>query len=109
MSSNSTLEYQREYRKRPDRRAAHVRRESERQRRSRARLAQIKLAAGCADCGYREHAEALHFDHLPGHEKLFDLGRCGGKSWTTLQSEMKKCEVVCANCHAVRTAERRSA
>lgn len=73
----------------------------------RERIAQIKTEAGCADCGYNAHPSALHFDHLPGQEKLFHIaGNLTGK-WEHIEAEMAKCEVVCANCHAIRTAARR--
>jgi hypothetical protein len=67
-----------------------------------------KLAVGCKDCGYREHVAALDFDHLPGMEKKFILGDAGKHSWDDVLDEMAKCEVVCANCHRVRTARRRA-
>jgi hypothetical protein len=68
----------------------------------------LKLERGCADCGYREHAVALDFDHLPGVEKVMDIAQAIGRmSFERLQAEVAKCEVVCANCHRVRTMERR--
>lgn len=69
----------------------------------------IKLAVGCVDCGYDRHAEALDFDHLPGTRKLFNIGAWAGLSvgWDEIFAELKKCEVVCANCHRVRTCQRR--
>lgn len=73
----------------------------------RRRLVQdIKLARGCADCGYREHAEALDFDHRPGTTKLFSLSKMHGHSLEAVLAEVEKCDIVCANCHRVRTAER---
>lgn len=74
----------------------------------RDRISSIKMASGCIDCGFREFAEALHFDHLPGKDKLFDIGAAGLRRWETVEAEIAKCEVVCANCHARRTAERRT-
>lgn len=69
----------------------------------------LKLAYGCTDCGYRGHPEALQFDHMPGHEKLGDVNKMVKYNVGTLFAEIAKCEVVCANCHAIRTATRRSA
>lgn len=70
----------------------------------------IKLAAGCADCGYNNHPAALQFDHLPGTEKIGIIAHMrGNTSIAILNAEIAKCEVVCANCHAIRTAQRRVA
>ena len=65
----------------------------------------FKLERGCADCGYNEHPAALQFDHRPGTVKLFDIARHFGRKG--MWEEIAKCDVVCANCHAVRTATRR--
>lgn len=78
-----------------------------RRRNHRDRLAAIKLTYGCLDCGYAEHSEALDFDHRPGEVKLFDISEVAGRKWSLLMAEVDKCDVVCANCHRVRTADRR--
>ena len=64
-----------------------------------------KLATGCADCGYKLHPHALHFDHLGGKE----INVCSAKSIAQAQREIAKCEVRCANCHAIKTHDRRQA
>lgn len=74
---------------------------------NRQRLDQIKLALGCMDCGYREHAEALDFDHRPGEVKRFSIGGNCVRTWKILWAEIQKCDVVCANCHRVRTWARK--
>jgi len=82
----------------------------ERRRRLVEFISSIKIESGCVDCGYRESAVALDFDHLPGSEKMFSIGSATARSASQarLKAEMAKCEVVCANCHRVRTHERRS-
>jgi hypothetical protein len=60
---------------------------------------------GCADCGYRENAVALQFDHVRG-QKTFDIAHAVGVGWARIMAEIEKCDVVCANCHAIRTYER---
>ena len=76
-------------------------------RKVRAFVDKIKLEAGCMDCGYSQHSSALEFDHVRG-EKHFNIGaRLTSVSRARLVAEMLKCDVVCANCHRVRTAERR--
>lgn len=74
----------------------------------RARLNGIKVRAGCLDCGYREHPAALDFDHRPGTLKKFQIGK-SQLSWERVLVEIAKCDVRCANCHRIRTQERRHA
>jgi hypothetical protein len=62
----------------------------------------------CVDCGEPD-PRVLDFDHLPGEDKRFCVGRavCGStRSWRAIREEITKCEVVCANCHRRRTADR---
>lgn len=71
-------------------------------------IQQYKVDTGCVDCGYNTHAEALHFDHRPGEVKCFNIGeQIGNRSMEALWAEIAKCDVRCANCHAVMTASRR--
>ena len=72
----------------------------------RDKLHEIKLKSGCVGCGFNKHPAALQFDHLPGHVKLFGISSAINKSWYKVEAEIKKCEVVCANCHAIRTYNR---
>lgn len=67
-----------------------------------------QLEKGCVDCGYNKHPAALEFDHVNSAEKLFNIGEeIGNRSREALWAEIAKCEIVCANCHAIRTATRR--
>lgn len=72
----------------------------------RAKLDELKLESGCVDCGYNDHPEALHFDHVRGRKK-FNISQSTTLKWETLQKGIDKCEVRCANCHAIVTATRR--
>lgn len=67
----------------------------------------IKLEQGCADCGYKGSAYALQFDHIGDDKKesVSNLIR-SDYAWSTILVEIGKCEVVCANCHAIRTKNR---
>lgn len=78
--------------------------------RSRARYAQLKSSIadfknrlGCKDCGYNKHHAALQFDHVSG-EKSRNIG--SSRSLREFYEEVGKCEVVCANCHHIRTYAR---
>ncbi len=59
----------------------------------------------CADCGKTFPPEAMDFDHIG--EKRVEVSRLIYVSGTAaLLSEIEKCEVVCANCHRIRTIRR---
>lgn len=64
---------------------------------------QIKLDRGCMDCGYNKYPFVLQFDHVRG-QKQFTIGTSiGNRPLQALLDEIEKCDVVCGNCHAVRT------
>ena len=68
---------------------------------------EYQMKKGCMDCGYNAHPAALEFDHVRG-KKEFNIGeQIGNRSRETLWEEIAKCDVVCANCHNIRTAIRR--
>lgn len=62
----------------------------------------------CVDCGETDPV-VLECDHLPKSDKRFEVGRAitsSSMSWRKVLSEIKKCDIVCANCHRRRTARR---
>lgn len=69
-------------------------------------LAEYKVKKGCTDCGFNRHPAALEFDHLPGFEKKQTVASMMYCSWKKIWEEVAKCEVVCSNCHAIRSADR---
>lgn len=75
----------------------------------RAFLAEAK-SAPCMDCGGTFDRECMDFDHVRG-EKLFNVSTSSwwGYSLEKVQEEIAKCELVCANCHRLRTKQRRLA
>lgn len=81
-----------------------------RQRQSRSKkrayLQKIKQNFPCMDCGENYPYWVMDFDHRG--DKLFGLG--GGAlalySWDQILEEVKKCDIVCANCHRDRTHTR---
>ena len=64
----------------------------------------------CLDCGFKgnDHPEVLEFDHI-GNNKEFNVSEFHSQtsSLNKVKEEIKKCELVCANCHRIRTASRR--
>jgi hypothetical protein len=69
------------------------------------KLAKIKEDSGCMDCGENNHI-VLDFDHIK--DKKYNISRMihDGFSWAAIKKEIAKCEVVCANCHRIRTHDR---
>ncbi|MBK5243160.1 hypothetical protein [Clostridium sp.] len=63
-------------------------------------LRDYKIEKGCSDCGYNEHHVALQFHHISG---VKEINVCNAKSITQAKKEIKKCIVLCANCHSIRT------
>lgn len=98
--------YDREYQH--NRRNIRNKQKAERRRLHKTILTEWKISYGCVDCGYNNHPEALDFDHVNG-KKLGNLSEMvnHGASLDTLVQEILKCEVVCANCHRIRTYLRR--
>lgn len=59
------------------------------------------FGGACAICGYNKHC-ALIFHHVNPEEKEFSLGgaRSSPRSWKRLVKEMRKCVMLCRNCHS---------
>ena len=74
-----------------------------RQRRQGAML-WYKMTHACIDCGTSD-PRVLEFDHVRG-EKEFILKAAKTKPLNIILAEIEKCDVVCANCHRIRTQER---
>jgi hypothetical protein len=85
--------------------------QAERVKRNRRMLREAK-SVPCADCGRTYPFFVMDFDHRPGVKKEFNLANVAGQtriSARRLLEEIAKCDVVCANCHRIRTWQRRRA
>lgn len=60
----------------------------------------------CIDCGNAD-VRVLEFDHREPEEKKASVAVLSALGWSleTVQDEISKCDVRCANCHRIRTAE----
>lgn len=66
-------------------------------------LKEYKESHPCTDCGQFFLSVVMDFDHVKG-EKLFNIGpSVNSYSRTRILTEIEKCELVCANCHRIRT------
>lgn len=97
--------------RKPDTEARRVsRRRYAKRRRRRVQLAvnawllQYLRAHPCIDCGETDIL-VLEFDHRDQATKSHDIGPARSRaSLATIQAEVAKCDVRCANCHRRRTA-----
>ena len=78
-----------------------------RQRKKRRQLYLEAKQEPCTDCSRRYPAAVMEFDHVPGTDKVFNVSAYVRRSTTRLVDEMSKCDIVCANCHRIRTVWRR--
>lgn len=53
----------------------------------------------CQVCGYDKCQAALEFHHINPKEKEFNMARIYPKNWNKIIKELKKCTLLCANCH----------
>ncbi len=59
----------------------------------------------CMDCGVRYPFYVMDFDHRDRHAKILNLSAMVKRNWSLekIKNEVNKCDIVCANCHRIRT------
>ena len=62
------------------------------------------LDKSCEYCGESDMLK-LQFDHKSQYEKVDNITNLLKGSLSTLREEVKKCRVLCANCHQVKTVK----
>ena len=97
------------YYERRKRRPDFRKRGREAQRRRREKLFQVKvklieLLGGKCKCGFKD-PRALEFDHINPKTKSFNICLNLHQPFSLLVREAKKCQVLCANCHRLKTCE----
>lgn len=82
-----------------------------RRQRNRDHVKGRKLQAGaCASCKRictSENYQEFHWDHLEPHLKSLPISRMGLHSLDAIDLEIAKCQLLCLDCHVVRTTEER--
>ena len=69
-------------------------------------LNKYKEYKGCSKCGYSLHGVAIDFDHVDPNTKRFNISqRLANSTIKLLFEEIRKCDLLCANCHRIKTLE----
>lgn len=85
-----------------------IRAEKRREIRDYIRLGKVGIP--CTDCGGTFPPTCMDWDHLDASAKEFNISGDSTRelySYDKIDAEIKKCELVCSNCHRIRTAIRR--
>jgi hypothetical protein len=68
---------------------------------------EIKESAPCVDCGKKYPYYVMHFDHLDSSVKVDKISSLiSSSSLQSVLHEIEKCDLVCSNCHSIRTWKR---
>lgn len=94
------LKYGDAYRKRARERKALIKKQRQDQ------LIEYLAGRGCEICEV-DNILVLDFDHIDSRTKKFSIARAinEGYAWEEILREIKKCRILCSNCHRIRTAE----
>jgi hypothetical protein len=64
----------------------------------RERFKEFKRTQKCSWCG-EAHESCIEFHHRDPSEKDFQISSISHYPWNTIMEEIKKCDVLCSNCH----------
>ena len=63
----------------------------------------LKERTPCADCNRFYPSYVMDFDHIDGKKVSSVSHMAAREGWLRLMAEIAKCEIVCSNCHRIRT------
>lgn len=87
--------------------AEYFARNNARRKKMRDWTSEVKAATPCVDCRNYFPPYVMDFDHREGVRKTAIVSRLvANQSWTRLHAEIAKCDIVCSNCHRMRTYRR---
>ena len=96
MTTNPTEKMRRWRKNNPEKAVLHQKNQKLRNRQRKAYLVSL-LGGKCIKCGYDKSVMALHFHHTNPNEKEGHISFFG---FDKQIEEVKKCILLCANCHA---------
>lgn len=77
--------------------------EARRYARLRMKYRALKEGKPCVDCGGVFPPECMDYDHRDKTTKSFNIAKSLLMSEAKITEEIAKCDLVCANCHRIRT------
>lgn len=92
------LAMQRSWYDKPDNRSRTLKRVRKRKRELAAWVRELKRKQGCDDCGEKDPI-CLVFHHINGKTVMISKMVNQGYGKTVIWEEMKKCVILCENCH----------
>ena len=93
------LKYKVEYLERVDKR------KKEKTKENREKLLEYFKEHHCVKCG-ENNPIVLDFDHRDEKEKKYGISNMiTSYNWVTILTEIQKCDVLCANCHRIKTSQ----
>ena len=72
-------------------------------------LRDLKTKTPCVDCGINYPYYVMDFDHVRGVKQANVMELVSTLSKKRIDLEIAKCEIVCSNCHRIRTHMRKMA
>jgi len=84
-------------------RESHQNKDDTERKNGKIRLLEIKGNKFCEKCGYDKCNDSLVFHHkVPGKNYNFgDISKAKNISIAELENEMRKCDLICSNCHSM--------
>ena len=70
-------------------------------------LRDLKTKTPCIDCGINYPYYVMDFDHVRGVKQANVMELVSTLSKKRIDLEIAKCEIVCSNCHRIRTHMRK--
>lgn len=72
---------------------------------NREKYKKTKEGKPCSHCGGIFPQVCMDYDHVDPSTKRMCVAQMMGYSWKDIQKEIDKCELICSNCHRIKTYE----
>ena len=91
--------YFKNYSKKPEVKEKLKKYKRERQKKFILFIEEFKKSKCCSECGWKGHSEILQFHHKNPQDKHRGISHMVLFSYERIMKEIKKCDLLCPNCH----------